>query len=96
MSALVAVVAARGAGERYVLRRPHLLSARARRLGLETRADVDAEFAAARSGWSRGTEYHCPFHDKDFVSPSGARKHMRVQGCVVIRTDYYPELAGHE
>ena len=86
---LIAVPAARGAG--YVFRRPPELSAKARRLGLETRADVEREFVAAKRGWSRGTEYHCALCDKDFCSPSGARKHMRVQGHPVIRTDWYRE-----
>ena len=66
-----------------------LLSERARRLGLETRADVEQEFAAARQGWTRGTAYHCPFCDTDFGSASGARQHMRARGHPVLRWDWY-------
>jgi hypothetical protein len=66
-----------------------LLSERARRLGLETRADVEREFAAAKTGWSKGTEYHCPFCAKDFWSASGARKHMQTRGHPVLRWDWY-------
>jgi hypothetical protein len=84
---LVAVPAARGAG--YVFRRAPELSVKARRLGLETRADVEREFVAAKRGWSKGTDWHCPFCNKNFVSPSGARKHMRERGCLVLRMDWY-------
>jgi hypothetical protein len=66
-----------------------LLSEKARRLGLETRADVEREFAAAKRGWSRGTAYHCPFCDTDFWSASGARKHMQARGHPVLRWDWY-------
>lgn len=68
---------------------PSLLSARVRALGLETRADVEREFAAAKQGWSQGTLYICPFCDKDFYSPSGARKHMKTQDHPVLRWDWY-------
>ena len=44
------------------------LSVKAQRLGLENREDVEKEFSAAKTGWSKGTEYHCPFCDKDFPS----------------------------
>jgi hypothetical protein len=71
------------------LSRVTLLSAKARRLGLETRADVEREFAAAKTGWSTGTAYHCPFCDTDFWSASGARKHMRTREHPVLRWDWY-------
>src|SRR5262249_14235659 len=65
-----------GAGPRRSLRRQRsmaavvgirtpVLSVKAQRLGLESRADVEREFQAAKTGWSKGTEYHCPFCDKD-------------------------------
>jgi hypothetical protein len=66
-----------------------LLSEKAQRMGLVTREDVEKEFVAAKSGWSRGTEYHCPFCDKDFWSPSGARKHMKTREHPVLRWDWY-------
>ena len=66
-----------------------LLSEKALRLGLETRADVEKEFRAAKTGWSKGSEYHCPFCNKDFWSPSGARKHMKTQEHPVLRWDWY-------
>jgi hypothetical protein len=69
--------------------RAALLSEKARRLGLETRADVEREFAAAKTGWSTGTAYHCPFCDTDFWSASGARKHMQTRGHPVLRWDWY-------
>ena len=69
--------------------RPSLLSSKAQRLGLETREDVEKEFVAAKSGWSKGTEYHCPFCDKDFWSPSGARKQMKTNDHPVLRWDWY-------
>ena len=65
------------------------LSDKAQRLGLETREDVEKEYAEAKAGWSRGTEYHCPFCNKDFSSPSGARKHMIRAGHPVLRWDWY-------
>lgn len=64
------------------------LSAKAQQLGLETREDVEKEFQDAKQGWSLGTEYHCPFCDKDLYSPSGARKHMKTQGHPVLRWDW--------
>ena len=69
--------------------RASTLSTKAQGLGLESREDVDKEFQAAKSGWSKGTEYHCPFCDKDFWSPSGARKHMKAQDHPVLRWDWY-------
>jgi hypothetical protein len=66
-----------------------LLSEKARRLGLETRTDVEREFHDAKRGWSRGTLYHCPFCDRDFWSASGARKHMQSRGHAVLRWDWY-------
>jgi hypothetical protein len=65
------------------------LSEKAQRLGLATAEDVDKEFVAAKTGWSKGTDYHCPFCDKDFASPSGARKHMKTQNHKVLRWDWY-------
>jgi hypothetical protein len=65
------------------------LSAKAQRLGLLTREDVDKEFVEAKQGWSKGSVYHCPFCDKDFWSPSGARKHMKTQEHPVLRWDWY-------
>jgi hypothetical protein len=65
------------------------LSAKAQRLGLENREDVEKEFVEAKAGWSKGTEYHCPFCDKEFWSPSGARKHMKTQAHPVLRWDWY-------
>jgi hypothetical protein len=65
------------------------LSEKAQRLGLESREDVEKEYLAAKSGWSTGTAYHCPFCDKDFWSPSGARKHMKAQDHPVLRWDWY-------
>lgn len=104
-STLVTAVGQRGAGERYGAPPPGQapqLSVRARRLGLYTRGDVEEEYRAQTAtsaeggqrndlGWSVGTAYHCPFCDKDFWSPSGARKHMRTQGHAVLRWDFYPE-----
>jgi hypothetical protein len=69
--------------------RVSLLSAKAQKLGLETREDVEKEFVDAKSGWSKGTEYHCPFCDKEFWSPSGARKHMKTNEHPVLRWDWY-------
>ena len=69
--------------------RASTLSEKAQGLGLESREDVDKEFQAAKSGWSKGTEYHCPFCNKDFWSPSGARKHMKAQDHPVLRWDWY-------
>ena len=66
-----------------------LLSEKSQRLGLMTPDDVEKEFVAAKTGWSRGTEYHCPFCSKEFFSPSGARKHMNTQGHKVLRWDWY-------
>ena len=55
---LVVAVGARGAGQRFgPAPGPAGLSAKAAALGLRTRQDVDREFAAARQGWSRGTDY---------------------------------------
>jgi hypothetical protein len=65
------------------------LSVKAKQLGLHTLADVEKEFKEAKTGWSKGTEYHCPFCNKDFWSPSGARKHMKTQNHPVLRTDWY-------
>ena len=70
-----------------------LLSDRARRLGLETREDVEREYHDQHTGWSLGTEWHCPFCDAEFCSPSGARKHMQTQGHPVLRVDWYGEDA---
>jgi hypothetical protein len=66
-----------------------LLSKKAQQLGLDTLEDVEEEFVAAKTGWSRGTDYHCPVCDTDFWSPSGARKHMKVGGHLVLRWDWY-------
>jgi hypothetical protein len=65
------------------------LSAKAQKLGLLTREDVEKEFVAAKSGWSKGSLYHCPFCDVDLWSPSGARKHMKTQDHPVLRWDWY-------
>lgn len=65
------------------------LSPRVLGLGLYTPEDVEREFIAAKEGWSKGTEYHCPFCNKEFWSPSGARKHMKTQGHRVLRWDWY-------
>ena len=92
---IIGAVGLRGAGERYAPTPFYELSAKARALGLQTRADVEMEYAAAKFGWSKGTEYHCPFCGKDFISRSGARKHMRTQGCVVLRWDYYEGNTGN-
>jgi hypothetical protein len=87
---LVVAVGARGSGQRFGPASPPAgLSAKAAALGLRTRQDVDREFAATKQGWSRGTDYHCPFCDKDFWSASGARKHMRTKAHPVLRWDWY-------
>jgi hypothetical protein len=87
---LVVAVGARGAGQRFgPPRTPAGLSAKAAALGLRTRQDVDREFAAAREGWGGGTDYHCPFCDRDFWSRSGARRHMRSRAHPVPRWDWY-------
>lgn len=91
MNSATVAVGLRGAGERYAPPPSHELSSKARRLGLHTRADVEREYAAAKQGWSTGTEYHCPFCDKDFVNRSGARKHMLRELHPVLRTDWYGE-----
>ena len=85
-----------------------LLSARARQLGLQSKEDVEREYAdqtayhGGLEGWSAGAKhtesaldvlYHCPFCDADFWSPSGARKHMKAQGHPVLRWDWYGEVA---
>ena len=85
----VAATGLRGAGERYAPPPAYELSAKARRLGLHTRADVEREYAAAKFGWSVGTEWHCPFCDKNFVDRSGARHHMVRLLHPVLRTDWY-------
>ena len=85
----VAATGLRGAGERYAPPPAYELSAKARRLGLHTRADVEREYAAAKFGWSVGTEWHCSACNIDFHSSSGARKHMRRCLFPVIRIDYY-------
>ena len=67
---LVVAVGARGAGQRFgPAPGPAGLSAKAAALGLRTRQDVDREFAAARQGWSGGTDYHCPFCDTGLLEP---------------------------
>ena len=91
---VVAAVGRRGAGERYAPRPVAELSAKAQALGLYTRRDVEAEYKAARQGWSVGTEWHCPFCNKDFGSVNGARGHMRRYLHPVLRVDYYAEEAG--
>jgi hypothetical protein len=78
-----------GMGLMAVVHKASTLSAKAQRLGLETRDDVEREFAEAKQGWSKGTEYHCPFCDRDFWSSSGARKHMKTRGHPVLRWDWY-------
>lgn len=86
----VVAVGARGAGQRFgVSGAPVTLSAKARALGLRTRQDVEREYAAARDGHSRGTDYHCPFCDADMWSWSGASKHMREKRHPVLRWDWY-------
>jgi hypothetical protein len=65
------------------------LSAKANALGLETREDVEEELRAQRSGWTKGSEYHCALCDRDFYSPSGARKHMTTNNHPVLRWDWY-------
>lgn len=62
------------------------------KLGLLTAEDVQREFDAACEGWSKGTLYLCPFCNKDFWSPSGARKHTNVQGHPVLRWDWYEDV----
>ena len=87
---LVVSVGARGSGQRFgPALAPAGLSAKAAALGLRTRQDADREYAAARQGWSGGTDYHCPFCDRDFWSDSGARKHMRTNAHPVLRWDWY-------
>lgn len=87
---LIVAVGARGAGQRFGPAPPPAgLSARAVALGLWTQQELDREFAAARRGWSGGTDYHCPFCDRDFWSASGARKHMRAKAHPVLRWDWY-------
>ena len=71
---------------------PVVRAKRALALGLHTLADVEREFQAAREGWSRGTEYECPFCDTVLTSPSGARKHMAARGHPVLRMDWYDWL----
>src|SRR5262249_12249521 len=89
-----------GAGPRRSLRRQRSMAAvvgsgapvlcvKPQRLGMESAADVEREFQAAKPGWSKGPEYHCPFCDKDFWSPSGPRKHMKPQAPPVLRWDWY-------
>lgn len=68
---------------------PSALSKRAQALGLFTAEDVEAEYRAAKSGWSKGNDYHCPFCNREFWSPSGARKHMSKRGHKVLRVDWY-------
>jgi hypothetical protein len=68
---------------------PRVISRRVLKLGLETYAHVVKEFNEAKQGWSKGTLYVCPFCDKDFWSPSGARKHMKTRGHPVLRWDWY-------
>jgi hypothetical protein len=92
----VVAVGARGSGERFG---PPVapgagLSARAAALGLRTRQDVEGEFAAAKRGWSKGTDYHCPFCNRDFHSRSGASKHMRQNRHPVLRLDWYEPTGG--
>jgi hypothetical protein len=92
----VVAVRARGSGRRFG---PPVapvagLSAKAAGLGLRTRQDVEREFAAAKRGWSTGTEYHCPFCDRDFRSRSGASKHMRKTRHPVLRFDWYEPTGG--
>ena len=87
---VIDAVGARGAGQRFgPTPGPAGLSAKAAALGLRTRQDVEREFAAARQGWSGGTDYHCPFCDRGFWSASGARKHMRAKAHPVLRWDWY-------
>jgi hypothetical protein len=93
----VVAVGARGAGYRFG-RAPEArstLSAKAQRLGLRTRQDVEREYQAQRvfggvgDGWSRGTEWHCALCDRDFCSESGARKHRDRCRHPVLRWDWY-------
>ena len=58
-------------------------------LGWLAIAGVLVGLIAAKSGWSKGTLYHCPFCDVDLWSPSGARKHMKTQDHPVLRWDWY-------
>ena len=51
------------------------LSAKAQRLGLENREDVEKEFIEAKSGWSKGTEYHCPSATRILVPFRGQEAH---------------------
>lgn len=74
---------------RYAIPPKSTLSAKAQALGLSTREDVEREFKEAKTGWSQGTDYHCPFCDVDFWSVSGARKHMKTQEHPVLRMDWY-------
>jgi len=68
------------------------LSERASLLGLDTPAQVEREWKAARDGWSLGTVYHCPFCDLDFGSHDAAGKHQKKEGHYVLRWDFYDWL----
>jgi len=67
------------------------LSERAQALGLYSDAEVQAEYDAAKEGWSKGHLYHCAWCDVDFASASGARKHMRTHRHVVLRLCWYDD-----
>lgn len=75
------------------------LSAVAARLGLHTVADVWAAYHAQQEGWNgenrhdyppgpQGARWHCPLCDTEYVSVSGARKHMQGHAHPVLRTDW--------
>lgn len=107
MSASVAVTAAavglRGAGMRYAPAPEvpgHQLSRRARSIAIETpeqawaeyRAQADSGSYAGDAAWSKGSLWACLLCGAEFVSSSGARKHMRTQDHPVIRwLDRYEE-----
>lgn len=87
-------IAHRAAGVQFGAAPFRPLSGKAMALGMETPADVEAEYQRAKEGWSKGTDYHCPFCDKDFWSSSGAKKHQVAHRHRVLRWDWYGEVAG--
>ena len=90
---VVEVVGLRGAGERYTQPPVYELSTRARAIGLvslraawdEYRMQTDVDSYAGDMSWSKGTLWVCCCCESEFLSASGAHKHMQTQRHPVLR-----------